>query len=207
MSRLIPRKELNISDNVDKVINKGGSLEDINPTPPKDYSDYVRNKVDKQAQKEDFYIREQKLLAAHKLKLRNASTQQIADLLKVTTDEAADLLLELRQRTAEALRKDDPMSIIAESTAFYDEMIGEALRQLDKVKAETNPRVGNVVRLLEIAIKARSEKDKFLVNTGILNNNQQNEHTHEGEEVQSAVKVRSLLTDIITGESELIDEQ
>lgn len=206
MSRLIPRTELKIEDNVDKAIANKGDIADITSIPPAIADDVVRRKLEKHGYTEDFYEKEQKLMAVHKLKLRRASVATMAEMLKITPNEVAALLLELKERIAESLRGEDPMQIVAEGVSFYDDMIGEALRQLDNVKNANHTKINDVVRLLEIAIKARSEKDKFLINTGILNNNQQNEHTQENDEVSSAIKVKNLMSNIISGEEGLLDE-
>lgn len=184
---------LNIKDDVTEVLEGKKPTNSILRHPQK----IIDEKLEKQGFVEDSYAKENQLQLVHRLLLRRATTKQVADTLQVSAGEAADLVKELKTRLADQLRKKDPMELVAEGEAFYDEIIAEAMKQLDKVK--NSNKVHDVVRVLEIALRARSEKDKFLVNTGILNNNQQSESVREDEYAAQATEVKGLLADIMQG--------
>lgn len=186
-------KQLDIKDEVIEVLEGKRSYNTVLPHPQK----VIDSKLESQGYVEDSYVKENQLQLVHRLLLRRATTNQIADTLKVSGGEANDLVKELKLRLADQLRKKDPMELVAEGEAFYDEIIAEAMKQLDKVKASN--KVHDIVRVLEIALRARSEKDKFLVNTGILNNNQQSESVREDEYAVQASEVKGLLSDIMLG--------
>lgn len=190
-TRLIPRKELGIEDKFDRVLDGTADADTLIQTP----REVVDKKLQEQGYTEDDFLKEERLSLVHKLSLRGANTKQIAEVINVSLAEVLELKKELKKRITEQLKQEDPMSLVAESVAFYDEILGEAMRVLDNVK-KTN-RTNDMVRVLEIALKARSEKDKFLVNTGILNNNQQTVHVEEDEYVEQAKEVRNLVSDII----------
>ena len=190
-TRLIPRKELGIEDKFDRVLDGTADADTLIQTP----REVVDKKLQEQGYTEDDFLKEERLSLVHKLSLRGANTKQIAEVINVSLAEVLELKKELKKRITEQLKQEDPMSLVAESVAFYDESLGDAMRVLDNVK-KTN-RTNDMVRVLEIALKARSEKDKFLVNTGILNNNQQTVHVEEDEYVEQAKEVRNLVSDII----------
>jgi hypothetical protein len=199
--RLSARKELKITDEYDEVLKGEKSLEDVS-SPPKarssseeTASELVDRKLEEQGFIEDNYVVEHQLKLTHKLILRGATTKEISKVVGVSLSEASDLRKTLKVRLADNLKHADPMELVSEGTAFYDEVIAEAMKLLDKAKP-TN-KVNDMVRILEVAIRARSEKDKFLVNTGILNNNQQSENVVVDVYAEQAMEVRHMLSDIM----------
>lgn len=199
--RLIPRKELNIKDDIDELLEGKKSIEDVVEAP----KSIVSRMMEEKGYVEDNYEKEHKLQLVHKLILRGATTKEIAKSLNISLSEAVDYRKELKSRFTEQLRKADPMELVSEGVSFYDEIIAEAMRTLDKVKRNETLKVHDLVRVLEIALKARTEKDKFLVNTGILNNNQETEPDKEDAHKDSARKVRSLVSDIMSQEDEELE--
>ena len=188
MTRLIPKKAT-IALPIDKVNVP------IEVLPPA--QSVIDKKLEKHGYTEDFYAKEYKLKAVHKYLLRNATTEDIANALGITLSEVSTLRLELKERLAASLRSEDPLNLVAEGVAFYDELLGESMRLLDKVKSNNILKTNDLVRVLEIALRARQGKDKFLVDTGLLNNNQRNEHVQQDETMDQANNVRALITDII----------
>lgn len=199
--RLIPRKELNLKDDVDELLEGKKSIEDVVEAP----KSIVSRMLEQKGYTEDDYEKEHKLQLVHKLILRGATTKDIAKSLNVSVGEAVEFRKELKARLTEQVRKADPMELVSEGVAFYDEIIAEAMKTLDKVKSNNTLKVHDLVRVLEIALKARTEKDKFLVNTGILNNNQETEPDKEDAHKDSARKVRSLVSDIMSQEDEELE--
>lgn len=196
--RLVPTPENTVSK---PKKNPLSGLDQKLPSP----AEVIEKRLEAHGLVEDDYAKEHQLLLVHKLLVRRATTSQIAEQLKITPSEAAHLIKDVKQRYAEYLRKKDPMELVAEGTAFYDEIIAESMKLYDSTRATPGLKVHDKVRALEMALKARVEKDKFLVNVGILNNNQNSEHTKEDHYAEEASSLKGLLADIMSSASEGLD--
>ena len=190
-------------------LKKEIDIESESVEEPKDLTSTVESALVRDGYIEDPLILEGQLLTVFRLKLRKATIKQIATALTISTDRAKELIQLSDKKIAEALRNKDPMLLVAEGEAFYDEIIAKAMTLLDKVSSGNITKTHDIVRVLEIALRARSEKDKFLVNTGILNNNQQTESVREDEYAAQATEVKGMLADVMTSireEETLLDK-
>ena len=165
----------------------------------KDLTNTVESSLIREGYIEDPLVLEGQLLTVFRLRLRKATVKQIATHLDVSADKAKELIQLSEKKIADALRNKDPMLLVAEGEAFYDEIIARAMTLLDKVSSGNSTKTYDIVRVLEVALKARSEKDKFLVNTGILNNNQQSEFTLDDKYAEDIKNFRNSFDEILKG--------
>lgn len=154
------------------------------------------------------YSREYKLKLVHRMLIRNMPLSTIADSLKVSVGQVRDLRTELYQRLAVEAQNFDMATHVGESTAFFQEVRGVAMRIATDNKQSGGARVG----ALNVALEAQKDTIRFMQAIGTYENNpmqwghKDDAAMQRGELLQEMAEMFLMGDDVDDGMPALLDE-
>lgn len=202
-------KEIGIDSAASKVKealdeNKAVEQELLESIPGTKIQNFLQKKFDQENADLIDYEKEDLLKKVHKLLIVGATTVQIAQTLSITNKKATELKTELRKRLADDLRQLDPREVIAESVAFYDFIKAKAISRAGKLEQSNGRYVEkDLIAAYSLAMQANQAKDKFLIDSGLLDNLQ--EDNSDLRYVKDANDIQTLINATVENEEVILD--
>lgn len=155
----------------------------------------------------DYYQKEYLLRLTHRLLLRGATVNDISKTLQVSIKQASELRKELYSRLGNELRETDKFQLAGKTIAFYDSVIAEQMLIVDKVDKDDKVRNKYLTKIqaLDGAIRAMSEKQKFLGLVGFWDTPIEPNKDKGNKYSEDANQVRDLISGVIQGDTAVLD--